>query len=80
MFLLIFTRLVLDGIAGIKFMIALKPRHTFAIIKAHFGFYGVLAKMLKKRKGIKQQSNYYHTKSIVWDYFIRGKKKFILSK
>jgi len=80
MFILIFTRLVLDGIAGVKFTLELKPLHTFAIIKAHFGFYGMLAKMLKKRKTMQQQSNYYLTKSIVWDYFIRGKKKLILNK
>ena len=38
-YLLIFSRLILDGIAGIKFMIELRPIHTLAIVKAHFSFY-----------------------------------------
>jgi len=36
---IIFTRLILDGLAGIVFMLQAKPKHTWAIIKAHFGFY-----------------------------------------
>ncbi|PCH78136.1 MAG: dTDP-Rha--alpha-D-GlcNAc-pyrophosphate polyprenol alpha-3-L-rhamnosyltransferase [Flavobacteriaceae bacterium] len=75
MLLLIFTRLVLDGIAGVKFMMELKPRHTFAIIRAHFGFYTMLSSMLKKRHATNQKTNYYLTKSIVWDYFVKGKKR-----
>ena len=36
---IIFTRLILDGLAGIVFIFQGKPKHTWAIIKAHFGFY-----------------------------------------
>ena len=75
LFLLIFTRLVLDGIAGVKFMLALKPSHTFAIIRAHFGFYSMLSSMLKKRNSSAQKQDYYKTKSIVWDYFVKGKRE-----
>ena len=74
-FFLIFTRLVLDGIAGVKFMLELKPRHTYAIIRAHFRFYIMLSSILKKRSN-NQKSSYYHTKSIVWDHFVKGKKEF----
>lgn len=73
---IIFIRLVLDGLAGIKFFIELRPIHTFAIIKAHFSFYYYLSMMLKKRKDIKQQNNYYTIKSIVWEYFVLKKKTF----
>ncbi len=76
MFLLLFTRLMLDGIAGVKFMLELKPRHTIAIIKAHFGFYSMFSSMLKKRNSTLKNVPYYKTKSIVWDYFIKGKKEF----
>jgi GT2 family glycosyltransferase len=72
----IFIRLILDGLAGIKKFIELRPTHTFAIIKAHFSFYYHLSKMLKKRKNIKQQNNYYTIKSIVWEYFVLNKKTF----
>lgn len=74
--LILFTRLVLDGLAGIKFLIELRPVHTFAIIKAHFSFYYYLSTMLKKRKDIQQQNNYYTIKSIVWEYFVLKKKTF----
>lgn len=75
-FLLIFTRLILDGIAGIKFLFTLKLSHTFAIIKAHFSFYTNLPRTLKARKTLPKKKNYFHTKSIVWAYFISKKKKF----
>ena len=73
---IIFTRLILDGVAGIKFFIDLRPIHTFAIIKAHFSFYYHLPKMLKKRKESQQTNNYYSIKSIVWNYFVLGNKTF----
>jgi GT2 family glycosyltransferase len=72
----IFIRLILDGLAGIKFFIELRPNHTFAIIKAHFSFYYHLSRMFKKRKYIRQQNNYYTIKSIVWEYFVLNKKTF----
>lgn len=75
LFSLILIRLILDGVAGIKFMLELKPRHTYAIIRAHFGFYSLLSSMLKKRSN-NQKSNYFNTKSIVWDYFVKGKKRY----
>ncbi len=34
-----FSRLVLDGLAGIVFLLQGKPKHTWAVVKAHFGFY-----------------------------------------
>jgi len=74
---LIFQRLVLDGVAGVKFLFEGKPIHTWAIIKAHFSFYAHFSKILKKRKKIPYQKKDYHTtKSIVWDYYVKGKKKF----
>jgi len=76
LFYIILSRLVLDGIAGIKFLIELQPKHTFAIIRAHFSFYYHLAKMTKKRKEFQQENNYYAVKSIVWEYFILGKKTY----
>ncbi len=76
-FWLVFTRLCLDGLAGIKYMLDGKPLHTFAIIKAHFSFYGNLYKMLKKRTSSLKKHDYFNTKSIVWDYFVKGKKTYI---
>ncbi|MEO9570277.1 MAG: glycosyltransferase family 2 protein [Polaribacter sp.] len=72
----IFSRLVLDGIAGIKFMIELRPIHTWAIVKAHFSFYKNFFKFLKKRKKLSKKQDYYQHTGIVWQHFALGRKKF----
>jgi GT2 family glycosyltransferase len=72
-FLLIIIRLILDGIAGIKFLFEFKPLHTFAIIKAHFSFYSHLNYLLKYRNRTKNKVNYYQKTSIVFDYFVNKK-------
>jgi GT2 family glycosyltransferase len=76
-FLLLFTRLTLDGIAGVRFLFTFKFAHVLAIIKAHFSFYSRLPQLLKQRKVLKKQKKYYKVKSIVWSYFIRKKKHFL---
>ncbi len=76
-FFIILSRLLLDGISGVKFLFEGKPLHTWAIIKAHFSFYSFIPNMLKKRKALThKKAVYYHTKSIVWQYFVLGRKKF----
>jgi GT2 family glycosyltransferase len=75
LFPILFMRLVLDGIAGIKFIFQGKFNHCFAIIKAHFHFYHLISKNLKKRNAI-QKENYFHTKSVVYSYFVKGGKVF----
>ena len=52
---LIFFRLLLDGIAGLKFLIELRPIHTFAILKAHLSFYKNFFKFLRKRKKLQKK-------------------------
>ncbi len=76
-FLVIFFRLILDGVAGIKFMLELRPVHTWSIIKAHLSFYRNLRKMLAKRRALSfKQTNYFYCFSIVWEHFILRKKMF----
>ncbi|TXD48315.1 glycosyltransferase family 2 protein [Polaribacter sp. IC073] len=72
----LFSRLILDGIAGLKFLIELRPIHTLAILKAHVSFYKNLFKFLGKRKKLKKKQDYNLHTSIVWQYFILGRKKF----
>lgn len=74
--LLVFVRLVLDGIAGIKFLLELKGQHTLAIIKAHFSFYRQIPILIKVRKSSKKRSNYYEKTSIVVSYYLRKCKTF----
>lgn len=72
---IIFKRLCLDGLAGVKLFLSLQPLHTFAIIKAHFAYYGNLSK-LKDKQVQNPKSNYFYIDNIVFDYFLKGKKKF----
>jgi GT2 family glycosyltransferase len=71
LFGIIFIRLTLDGIAGLKFLLSLKFAHCIAVLKAHFSFYMHLPRLLKERKRIPKKKNYYQTTSIVWSYFIK---------
>ena len=72
----IFSRLLLDGIAGLKFIIELRPIHTLAIIKAHISLYKNSIKFLKKRKRLQKKSSYFKHTSIVSQYFIFHRIKF----
>lgn len=77
-FIVIFLRLLLDAVAGIKFAIELRPVHSWAIIKAHLSFYRYLPQMMSKRRALSfKQTNYFYCFSIVWQHFILRKKRFI---
>ena len=73
---LIFCRLILDGLAGLKFIADLKPSHTAAILKAHGNFYLQFTKMWKKRNNLPKSTKYYHKTSVVWAYYLQGSKTF----
>ena len=73
---IVLARLLLDGIAGIRFLTQLRFSHFFAIIKAHFSFYWNIPKTLKKRDLKVKHKKYHKIKSIVWSYFVNGSKEF----
>lgn len=75
-FLIIFFRLLLDGVAGVRFIFQGKANHCFAILRAHLSFYKNFSKIYKKREKTKYTPNYYATKSIVWSHFVDHVKKF----
>ncbi|RLD27785.1 MAG: glycosyltransferase family 2 protein [Bacteroidetes bacterium] len=77
----LFYRLILDGIAGLKFMFDLHPRHSFAVLHAHFSFYRRFPKFYRKRISIQKNVKQKHVsglykKSVVFEYFLFGKKNF----
>ncbi|MBT8395000.1 MAG: glycosyltransferase family 2 protein [Bacteroidia bacterium] len=76
LFLLILVRLIMDGVAGIKFIFEFKFSHFKSIVRAHLSFYSHLSKLLKRRRSLPQSKNYYEINSIVWSYFIRKKRQF----
>ena len=69
-FPIVFLRLILDGIAAIRFIIQLKPAHCWAILRAHLSYYRHFVKMYRKREKANFVTKYYITKSIVWSYFV----------
>jgi len=75
-FVIIFLRLLLDGIAVIRFVFQLKPKHCLAILKAHLSFYKNFRRMYKKREKKNFIIKYYTTKSIVWSHFVHQIARF----
>lgn len=76
---IILKRLVLDGIAAAKFLLGGQFKHTWAVLKAHFAYYGQIGKLNKKRRAIAGQKSEISTIrpiNIVVSYFLKGKKKF----
>ncbi len=75
-FIIILCRLVLDGIAAIRFIVQLKLKHCLAILRAHLSFYRQFRKMYRKREKTDFVSKYYETKSIVWSYYVNNVRRF----
>lgn len=77
---IIFIRLVLDGVAGAKMFFSGQTKDTWAIVKAHFAFYGGLPHWIKARRYARQfakKEAKRTTYSIVFEYFIKNKKTYL---
>ena len=74
----IFIRLVLDGVAGIKFLFQGGVGDFFAVFKAHFHFYKRVLTGELKRNHPQQQIHIptIYEGNIAFDYFLWKKKKF----
>ncbi len=76
-----FLRMVLDGVAAVKFIVGFNYREFWAVLKAHFSFYKNLTVLIRKRKQaqklviVKNHPEVY-SKSIMWKFFIQKKRKF----
>lgn len=73
---ILFCRMILDGIAGMQFLLQGKFNHFMAILKAHGSFYSLFSVHYKKRDKF-QSDKYYNQKSIVYLYFVKKVKVFI---
>lgn len=74
-------RLKMDVIAGLKFIFSGDFNHFLAVLKAHGSFFISIRRTLKKRRAMQKRISHYTTsavykKSIVWEYFVKGKRKF----
>lgn len=75
LFPILFLRMCLDGIAGIRFLFQGKLAFTWAIVRAHFSFYRKFVTFYNKR-AYNPKKYFFLTKSIVYLYFIKKKKFF----
>jgi GT2 family glycosyltransferase len=81
LFLKIFRRLCMDGLAGIRFLLKGNFKHLWAIVRAHFAYYRAMQRLNKQRateRQFKQNLNRkgWYKKSITFGFFLGGKKKF----
>ena len=81
---IIFTRFWLDFAALLRFVAAGKFKHARAINRAHMDFFRNFSKNRKAASKVNPKFNTagIYKGSVVWDYFVRGKKTFgeIISK
>lgn len=73
---ILFGRMILDGVAALKFLSEGKPDHFTAVLKAHGSFYSSFNKMRKKRPDEFKIHQYYNLRSIVYQHFILKKARF----
>lgn len=77
----LFYRMILDGVAGVMFLVTFKPKHFWAVIKAHFQFYAKLGTMLNKRNQLKESTGKFNDKglyygSILWARYFKKIKDY----
>ena len=66
----------MDILSSLRFIFSGKIYHFMSIYRAHFHYYLMLRSLLSKRNNSKIRSNYFKINSIVYKYFVQGKKKF----
>ena len=80
-------RTALDLLASLVALKEGKYKDTWAVIKAHLSFYALLPTLIQQRNSMKKLNIFnidsfkkntkgYYDSSIVWDFFIKKKKKF----
>ena len=75
LFLVLFIRMALDGIAAVQFLLKGKPLLTWQVFLAHMALYRHFTRNYRLRKPSKQKSIHYHG-LIIWDYFGKQIKAF----
>ena len=76
-----FIRLLLDGVAALKFLMSAERKNAAAVFLAHVAFYKALGRLRNERKKLlKQVTKNHHAeiypRSIVYAFFFRGIKTF----
>ncbi|MFT5184834.1 MAG: GT2 family glycosyltransferase, partial [Flavobacteriales bacterium] len=77
----LYCRLILDGVAALRFLSEGNFKYLWAVLKAHISFFASFGKMYKKRKLIQQalhnpnlQGKY--KRNVLFDFFLKKHKHF----
>ena len=75
------SRMILDGIAALVFLLKGEFRSFKSVFTAHMKFYSQLPKLIKKRRIVSASSKNLTISvttnfSIIWNYFVRKRRKF----
>ena len=77
LFMAFTVRLILDGVAALKFFFEGGFHDLVAVIEAHLYFYKNLGKLKKKRKSLTQKKvSCVYNHNVVVDHYLKGKAKF----
>lgn len=72
------TRIMLDYLAALRFLLSGEGAHALAILRAHYFFLQNLGNLTQKRELLPDSANENnvgrYNGSIIWDFFIEGKK------
>tara|TARA_A100001388_G_C28331765_1_gene294744 strand:- start:18 stop:497 length:480 start_codon:yes stop_codon:yes gene_type:complete len=72
----IFIRVIFDIISIMRYFTQGRLNLSTSVIKAHINYFKLANQILSQRDNSLKKENYYKTNSIVYKYFILGKKKF----
>lgn len=73
---IIFERIIWDGIAVLFFILTLNFLNAFAVIRAHYSFYINYSKIKRKRSKSNLLGDYYTQSNLPFSYFLLRKKNF----
>ncbi|WP_020532080.1 glycosyltransferase family 2 protein [Flexithrix dorotheae] len=79
---IILLRLILDGIAGLKFLMAGEIGNFKAVLRGHFHFYTRIPILIQSRRKNRKLGKFSIAhkeilkRSLIWEYFVRKKKTF----
>lgn len=79
--IVIFLRLILDGVAGVRFVINGQWAFCASIVKAHWNFFGSIRHTLRKRNALKNKRTSslpveVMKFSLIFNYYLKGRKTF----
>lgn len=76
----LWVRMVLDGASALVYLLQLKPKFFWAVLKAHFAFYGNIPRLVRQRKtspkALQRLPVGMYDGCIVWRYYMNQCKTF----